>query len=55
MHIFCFMTDPTPVCDTTISSSTTPDDLSGFDIIISWTVSTLLEFTVRCDPSIKVV
>ena len=42
MHIF--MTDPPPVYNTTISSSTTPDDLSGFDIIISWTVSTYVKY-----------
>ena len=41
------MTDPPLVYNTTISSSTTPDDLSGFDVIISWTVSILIEFTVR--------
>ena len=39
-----FMTDPPPVYNTTISSSTTPDDLSGFDIIISWTVSTYVKY-----------
>ena len=42
MHMF--MTDPPPVYNTTISSSTTPDDLSGFDIIISWTVSTYVKY-----------
>ena len=42
------MTDPPPVYNTTISSSTTPDDLflSGFDIIISWTVSMLIDTVV---------
>ena len=30
--------------NTTISSSTTPDDLSGFDIIISWTVSMYVKY-----------
>ena len=33
------MTDPPPIYNTTISSSITPTDLRGFDIIISWTVS----------------
>ena len=33
------MTDPPPVYNITVSSSITPTDLSGFDIIISWTVS----------------
>ena len=33
------MTDPLPVYNITTSSSITPTDLSGFDIIISWTVS----------------
>ena len=42
------MTDPPPVYNTTISSSTTPDDLSGFDIIISWTVSMLINMIVCC-------
>ena len=42
MHMF--MTDPPPVYNTTISSSTTPDDLSGFNIIISWTVSTYVKY-----------
>ena len=36
------MTDPPPVYNTTISSSITPGDLSGFDIIISWTVSIIM-------------
>ena len=34
-----FLTDPPTVDDTTVSSSMTPADLSGFDITISWTVS----------------
>ena len=56
------MTDPPPVYNTTISSSITPVDLSGFDIIISWTVSMLIDIIVlarllfegnkfRSDPS----
>ena len=43
IRTFIFMTDSPPVYNTTISSSTTPDDLSGFDIIISWTVSMLVD------------
>ena len=38
---YIFMTDPPPVYNITISSSITPADLSGFDILISWTVSML--------------
>ena len=36
------MTDPLPVFNTvtTVSSSVTPANLNGFDIIISWMVST---------------
>ena len=46
--IIIFMTDPPLVYNTTISSSATPaDDLSGFDIIISWTVSMVIEFIVK--------
>ena len=37
------MTDPPPVYNTTISSSISPVDLSGFDIIISWTVSSYVD------------
>ena len=40
---FIYMTDPPPVYNSTISSSITPGDLSGFDIIISWTVSMLID------------
>ena len=32
-------TDPPPVYNITTSSSITPADLTGFDIIISWSVS----------------
>ena len=40
MHFYMFfMTDSPPVYNTTISSSITPSDLSGFDIMIYWTVS----------------
>ena len=42
------MTGPPPVYNTTISSSITPGDLSGFDIIISWTVSMLIDAIVCC-------
>ena len=35
-----FDTDPPPVYNITTSSSTTPADLTDFDVIISWTVST---------------
>ena len=37
------MTDPPLVYNPTISSPITPGDLSGFDIIISWTVSMLID------------
>ena len=37
------MTDPPPVYNLTVSSSITPAGLSGFDIIISWMVSMLID------------
>ena len=43
---YIFMTDPPPVYNTTISSSITPVDLSGFDIIISWMVSMLIDIII---------
>ena len=41
MQFYVFLSDPpyTIINDVVISNSQTPADLSGFDIIISWTVS----------------
>ena len=41
VHSYVVFSDPpyTTAYNVTISSSLTPADLSGFDIIISWTVS----------------
>ena len=41
IHNYFVLSDPpyTTAYNVTISSSLTPADLSGFDIIISWTVS----------------
>ena len=41
MNTYVFLSDPpyTTGYNVTISSSQTPANLSGFDIVISWTVS----------------
>ena len=48
IYICVLLLDPpyTTVYNVTVSSSLTPTDLSGFDIIISWTVSNEQQF---CD------
>ena len=41
INVIYFIQDPPPINDVTASATTTPSDLSGFDIYIMWTVSGL--------------
>ena len=43
-----FIQVPPPINDVTLSTFTTPSDLSGFDIFIMWTVSEFYTYVLLC-------